>query len=319
MAPKITHDNHPEIADLYRSGVSTRDIATRFSVTQPTIVRALKRQDVTLRPAGRQPGWTDTEQGRHEMLTAYKAGESIRKIARRFECRTQTVMRVLDDAGIDRWHAGGRLRFGDQLVQEFATAYLAGETLEQIAQRHDTTHVTIRRYLTDAGVPIRPVGAPPFWTEHRKAEALRLHQAGSTIKDIARTLGCGISTVSRTLNELGIPSPYGDRNMRRGAANASWRGGRIVRGDGYIQVRVTDENRHLADATRAEYVLEHRLVMARVLGRRLLPGETVHHIDNDRQHNDPGNLQLRQGKHGKGAVFRCASCGSRDIEAVALT
>ena len=65
-------------------------------------------------------------------------------------------------------------------------------------------------------------------------------------------------------------------------------------------------------------MMEHRLVMARLLGRRLLKSETVHHIDNNRQHNEPGNLQLRQGRHGKGAVFRCASCGSHDIEAVSL-
>ena len=37
---------------------------------------------------------------------------------------------------------------------------------------------------------------------------------------------------------------------------------------------------------------EHRLVMERKLGRKLHGSENVHHIDGDRQNNDPSNLEL---------------------------
>jgi hypothetical protein len=52
--------------------------------------------------------------------------------------------------------------------------------------------------------------------------------------------------------------------------------------DGYRAVKLPGGKR----------VLEHRLIMEKVLGRSLFADENVHHKDGDRANNDPSNLEL---------------------------
>src|SRR5262245_1893857 len=103
------------------------------------------------------------------------------------------------------------------------------------------------------------------------------------------------------------------RGPGRGEAHPHWKGGRRTTPDGYIEVRIPDEHEFASMRRNRYYVFEHRLVMAENIGRALRADETVHHKNGDRADNRLENLQLRKGRHGKGAVHFCRNCGSENI------
>lgn len=89
------------------------------------------------------------------------------------------------------------------------------------------------------------------------------------------------------------------QNHPSGPNHPYWRGGRHLTGYGYITVKVFPDNFFYPMATAQGYILEHRLVMARHLGRCLHPWEVVHHKNGERADNRPENLELNDsaGEH----------------------
>ena len=81
---------------------------------------------------------------------------------------------------------------------------------------------------------------------------------------------------------------YESMQKRKGANNVRWKGGRWRLSTGYIYI-LKPEHPH---ASKAGYVLEHRLIMEQAIGRYLLQEEQVHHINHVKDNNRIENLKL---------------------------
>jgi len=156
-----------------------------------------------------------------------------------------------------------------QDCQDIRTKYEAGEHVTRIAADYRVATLTVMRAIVKAGGEI-PKG-PTY-------DAMRAR--------LARNSG-PVRTVEAYVNAEGYrrviideTDPYYCMGALRGKPNHSGR-----------------------------TVLEHRLVLARKLGRPLLDHETVHHKDGNKLNNHPDNLELRVGNHGRGATeAHCATC-----------
>jgi transposase/uncharacterized protein (DUF1330 family) len=222
----------------------------------------------------------ETERRGRGAVKLYEAGMGAPEIGRKLGIGTTSVYRVLTKAGISpRSLIASRQRnriglFTPEQDREIAALYREKKmSLTQLAAKYNCCVAAIRNSL--------------------RREKVVLNRPGREAKKKEKVVAPTGKPWSRTR-----PKNYGHGSITD-------KGYRVVRVD------VDDPMRRMAQVN--GYIAEHRLIMARYLGRSLRPNETVHHINGNRTDNRVANLQLLSGKHCMGTIPVCAKCGSHDI------
>lgn len=136
--------------------------------------------------------------------------------------------------------------------------------------------------------------------KHRYPEVERMIAKQMTAPEIGAVLGVNKETVHKYARNRGLkiaPTPVG------GEVHPSWKGGTTLDRSGYLLVRIAKDGPHgyliraiqkrgAAGTDTHGYAPQHRIAMHDKLGRKLVKGEVVDHIDGDVRNNDPANLRV---------------------------
>ncbi len=137
---------------------------------------------------------------------------------------------------------------------------------------------------TKIKIGIASKGRPSFWKGKKRSEEtkrkIKLNHKGRT----------GQPHLKATKTKMSLSAKKYIKNNPRplGNKHPNWKGGKVKMGHDYIQIY----NPTHPYANVKHYVLEHRLVMEKHIGRILLPTEVVHHINGIVDDNRIENLML---------------------------
>lgn len=308
-AKKVGSAEDQRILGLFNAGRTADEIGAALSVNAATVRSALRRLGVQM-PRGPR---VDAERVM-KMFEMCAAGFPTSAISKAVGVPRATVKTTLYRGGAKR----PRVAVSEATLQQVLPLYEDGHSATLIAKTLGVHPNSVLTAIRKAGIRPRRSGYRKMVSKEQKQEMASAYAAGASTTQIAGQLGVEAGTVQRYLRAAGVL--LRPKGFQQGEEHHNWKGGRIITEDGYVLVLLRPDDSFYPMAqiktSDARYCLEHRLVMAKHLGRLLTEEETVHHKDDsDRSNNHISNLQLRRGNHGKGAALKCAVCGSHNIVA----
>ncbi len=144
-------------------------------------------------------------------------------------------------------------------------------------------------------------GKPAFGLVAKRASELGYHIRSKDYWLYQDTCPTCKSEVWRRKDAIGKEcQPCAQQSIIRhiGPEHPRWAGGRRLRKDGYVSVVLQpDDPMFVMAHPRTHEVLEHRLILARAVGRPLKPWEISHHRNHVRHDNRIENLELISAQH----------------------
>lgn len=166
-----------------------------------------------------------------------------------------------------------------------------GRKSRDIAKEYGVSKGTVHNWLTTYGIQRRKNENSVVMDEKRAVDLYVNHHW--TCRQIGKEMGCHPNTVAARISQLGVQLTNEQRTARHRELNRRKYPGRTICNKGYVRVIQHDNPNAYAEG----YMMEHRVVIERAIGRPLDKKETIHHINMNRADNRIENLALMQNQH----------------------
>ncbi|MDZ4205898.1 MAG: HNH endonuclease [Patescibacteria group bacterium] len=155
--------------------------------------------------------------------------------------------------------------------------YLLGKSTIKISQIAGISPTYVWIILRNKGVRIRTMEEREKLKRKYDYNAIAGdYKNGMYLRDISKKYNINPSTAGHIIEKSGIKRRGREINPR-GSDHSMWKGGKTHDKVGYI---ILKEGK------------EHRVIVEKIIGRRLFHWEQVHHIDANKQNNNPENLAI---------------------------
>lgn len=164
----VTPEIEARIEAVYAESGNVTKAATEAGVSWLT-ARKVLFVNGCMPMRSRRRAWTCAETPadvKAGMVREYKKGKGINKVAAMFDSSYPTVRTILIEAGVDVQSRKSE-KITPEVAADIVRDYLSGSTFDELRETYRRSYRTMRKAITDAGVPIRKCGSvskivPPY-------------------------------------------------------------------------------------------------------------------------------------------------------------
>jgi IS30 family transposase len=204
---KLSKDKFEEMLLRYqREEITASALAAQYGVTSQTLLKSLRRRNITIRGEKTAARVGPAEQQR--MLELYKSGQSTREIAKRLNRSCQAVCNslratglILRDRSVTRCgRVDGATRKGIEAL------YVAGGSLDEVAETLGVTKQIVSAELERRGIAKRSVGRKTRFADEPEiaAQIIKGYENGCTIPLLAEVYHCSRDAIKKVLVAAGV-------------------------------------------------------------------------------------------------------------------